>query len=88
MKFNITFFIGLFTAPLFADSNPGPTFVYCSEGSPSSFNPQIVTDGTSFNAGSRAVYNRLVEFKYGETTLAPALAESWKISKDGLKYSA
>ncbi len=63
------------------------TLVYCSEGSPSSFNPQIVTDGTSYNASSRTLYNRLVEFKYGETTIEPALAESWKISGDGLKYT-
>lgn len=62
------------------------TFVYCSEGSPSTFNPQQATDGTSFNASSHTVYNRLVEFKKGSTELEPALAESWTISKDGLKY--
>jgi dipeptide transport system substrate-binding protein len=63
------------------------TLVYCSEGSPSSFNPQIVTDGTSYNASSRTIYNRLVEFKHGETTIEPALAESWKISSNGLTYT-
>lgn len=59
------------------------TFVYCSEGSPSIFNPQLATDGTSFNASSRMIYNRLVEFKTGSTEISPSLAESWNVSKDG-----
>ena len=53
------------------------TFVYCSEGSPSTFNPQLAMDGTSFNASSRTVYNRLVEFKRGSTRIVPGLATSW-----------
>lgn len=63
------------------------TFVYCSEGSPSIFNAQLGTDGTTFNASSRSIYNRLVEFKYGETEVIPGLAESWTVSKDGLKFT-
>lgn len=63
------------------------TFVYCSEGSPSTFNPQVATDGTTFNASSHPVYNRLIEFKQGSTEIEPALAEKWTISKDGLKYT-
>ena len=62
-------------------------FVYCSEASPSSFNPQLATDGTTYNASSGMIYNRLVEFKPGETTLISALAsEVPKASKDGMKY--
>ena len=70
-----------------ANSFAAKTFVYCSEGSPSTFNPQLATDGTTFNASSHTVYNRLVEFKKGSTEIEPALAESWTISKDGLKYT-
>lgn len=62
------------------------TLVYCSEGSPSSFNPQVATDGSTFNV-TRGIYNQLVEFKYGETTIEPALAQSWKVSKDNLTYT-
>jgi dipeptide transport system substrate-binding protein len=62
------------------------TFVFCAEGSPSTFNPQNATDGASFNASSRAVYNRLVEFKNGSTEIVPGLAEKWTISKDGKTY--
>jgi dipeptide transport system substrate-binding protein len=63
------------------------TLVYCSEGSPIAFNPQITTDGTSNNAVANTIYNRLVEFEYGETKIIPALAESWTISPDGLTYT-
>jgi len=63
------------------------TFIYCSEGSPSAFNPQVSTDGTSNNASTHTVYNRLVEFKYGTTILEPSLASHWKISKDKLTYT-
>ncbi|MDD0851976.1 ABC transporter substrate-binding protein [Halobacteriovorax sp. GB3] len=63
------------------------TFVYCSEGSPTAFNPQVTTDGTSSNAAGQTIYNRLVEFKYGTTELTPALASSWAISDDKLTYT-
>lgn len=62
-------------------------FVFCSEGSPSSFNPQLVTDGTSITASSAPLYNRLVEFKTGSTEIIPALAESYTVSKDGKTYT-
>ena len=55
--------IFLFAALLnFSSSVFAKNFIYCSEGSPSSFNPQLVTDGTSINATYGTVYNRLVEF--------------------------
>lgn len=71
--------------PTFAAS--GKTFVYCSEGSPSTFNPQLGTDGPTFNASAEAVYNTLVEFKRGTTETEPGLAESWKVTSDGLKIT-
>ncbi len=87
MKKIFSLFVILF---LIIACNKGPTnsdtFVYCSEGSPSKLNPQIVTDGTSINASSRTVFNRLVEFKYGETSIEPSLAERWEVSSDGLRY--
>lgn len=66
-----------------ADQN----FIYCAEGSPASFNPQIASDGVTFNASSQAIFNRLVEFKAGTTEVGPALAESWTISKDRKTYT-
>lgn len=63
------------------------TLVYCSEGSPENFNPQLYTTGTSVDASAVTVYNRLVEFKAGSTELQPALAESWQVSDDGKVYT-
>lgn len=69
-----------------ARSPAAKVFVYCSEGSPRSLSPQIAADGTSFNA-TKHLYDKLVDFAYGETKVVPALAESWDISKDGLQYT-
>jgi peptide/nickel transport system substrate-binding protein len=33
------------------------------------------------------IYNQLVEYKPGSTDIQPGLADSWKISKDGLTYT-
>lgn len=63
------------------------TFIYCSEGGPSAFNPQLTSDGTSSNAAAKTIYDRLIDFKYGTTELEPALAESFSISKDKLTYT-
>lgn len=59
------------------------TFVFCSEASPTSFNPNIATDGATFTAAARPIYNRLVEFERGSTRIIPGLAEKWEIAKDG-----
>jgi dipeptide transport system substrate-binding protein len=63
------------------------TLVYCSEGSPEGFNPSLFSAGTTFDASSRNIYNRLVEFERGTTKIVPALAESWEVSDDGLAYT-
>lgn len=63
------------------------TLVYCSEASPTAFNPQVTTDGTSANAAAQTIYNRLVEFEYGSTKVVAGLAKSWTISKDKLTYT-
>ncbi len=63
------------------------TLVYCSEASPEGFDPGLYTAGTTFDAASRTVYNRLVEFKHGSTEVEPGLAESWDLSADGTVYT-
>ena len=63
------------------------TFVYCSEGSPSTFNPQMGTDGPTINASSKMLYNRLVTFERGGTKVVPSLAKEWTTSKDGLTFT-
>ncbi|OEU49905.1 MAG: peptide ABC transporter substrate-binding protein [Desulfobulbaceae bacterium S3730MH12] len=63
------------------------TLVYCSEGSPEGFNPSLYTAGTTFDASSRQLFNKLVEFERGTTKIVPALAETWDISEDGKEYT-
>lgn len=58
--------------------------VYCSEGSPEGFDPALYTSGTTFDASSHPIYNRLAEFRVGTTETIPGLAESWEVSEDGL----
>jgi dipeptide transport system substrate-binding protein len=63
------------------------TLVYCSEGSPEGFAPMLFTSGTTFDASSKPVYNRLIEFERGDTKTVPGLAESFTVSDDGLTYT-
>ncbi|KAF0677022.1 ABC transporter substrate-binding protein [Profundibacterium mesophilum] len=63
------------------------TLVYCSEGSPEGFDPALYTSGTTFDASSHPIYNRLVEFKTGTTEVIPGLAESWDVSEDGMEVT-
>ncbi|HUF85950.1 MAG TPA: ABC transporter substrate-binding protein [Thermohalobaculum sp.] len=81
------FLITAAAAALIAGSAQAKTLVYCSEGSPEGFNPSLYTAGTTFDASSRAIFNRLVEFRPGTTEIEPALAESWEVSDDGLEYT-
>src|ERR1700756_5590794 len=75
----------LFALPLAALAKG--TLVYCSEGSPEGFQPQFFTTGTTFDAASVPMFNRLVEFEIGTTNIVPALAESWAISPDSKTYT-
>ncbi|MDX1607213.1 MAG: ABC transporter substrate-binding protein, partial [Candidatus Competibacterales bacterium] len=79
--------LGLALAASSAVQAQPKTLVFCSEGSPEGFNPQLYTAGTTFDASSRQIYNRLVEFERGTTNIGPALAESWEVSDDGLEYT-
>jgi dipeptide transport system substrate-binding protein len=47
----------------------------------------MADDGTTFNAASQMLYNRLTEFEPGGTKVIPGLAEKWDISKDGKTYT-
>ncbi|MFC0013462.1 ABC transporter substrate-binding protein [Devosia nitrariae] len=72
---------------LTAGAAQAKTLVYCSEGSPEGFDPAPYTAGTTFDASSRPIYNRLVQFKKGSSETEPALAESYDVSEDGLEYT-
>ncbi|MAG76063.1 MAG: ABC transporter substrate-binding protein [Colwelliaceae bacterium] len=59
------------------------SLIYCSEGSPVSFNPQTVTSGTTIDAVANQVYNRLITFNKQDNSIVPALAKSWHLTRDG-----
>ncbi len=73
------------SALIVASGVSAKTLVYCSEGSPENFYPGINTTGTSFDV-SEQIYDGLVGFERGGTSVVPALAEKWTVSKDGLEY--
>ncbi|MGI2260867.1 ABC transporter substrate-binding protein [Shewanella sp. GXUN23E] len=60
--------------------------VYCSEGNPETFNPQLSTSGTTLDATSNQIYSRLVDYAADKGAIVPALATNWHISDDGLVY--
>ncbi|GIU24337.1 ABC transporter substrate-binding protein [Shewanella schlegeliana] len=60
--------------------------VYCSEGNPETFNPQLVTSGTTIDATSQQLYDSLVDYDPVSGEIVPALATSWETSEDGLSY--
>ena len=80
--FHMKFFVASLLIFAVSTSFSAQNFIFCMEGSPSSFNPQLVTDGVSMNSSAQTIFNRLVEFKYGTTEIEPGLAESWTVSKD------
>jgi len=85
---NRLFILCLVSMMLFAGGTTwAKTLVYCSEGSPEGFTPALYTAGTTFDASSGAIFDRLVEFKLGTTQIIPGLAESWDVSPDGKNYT-
>ena len=79
--------VGLVALMLSSHAMSQDRLVYCSEAPPEGFDPALYTSGTTFDASSRQIYNKLLEFKRGTTAIAPALAESYTISGDGLEYT-
>lgn len=63
------------------------SIIYCSEGSPESFNPQLSTSGTTSDATSKILYNNLIVFKGESNVLGPSLAKSWHVTRDGKKIT-
>lgn len=80
-------YISLFFLIFSLNAVAAKSLIYCMEGSPASFNPQLASDSVSLNSSSQAIFNRLVEFKKGTTEVGPGLAESWTVSKDRKSYT-
>lgn len=63
------------------------SIIYCSEGSPESFNPQTVTSGTTIDAIANQLYNRLITYNTEDNSIVPAIAKSWHVTRDGKKVT-
>lgn len=88
LSFGKLFAPALFSATLLLSSpSDAKTLIFCSEASPRGFDPALFNDLVTYDASSKAVYNRLVEFKRGTTEIKPGLAESWDISSDQKEYT-
>lgn len=65
----------------------GSGVIYCSEGSPVAFNPQLDVSGTTSDATAHQLYDRLLDFDPQSGKIVPGLASSWLVSRDGLTYT-
>jgi len=60
--------------------------IYCSEGNPETFNPQLGTSGTTVDASASQIYDRLLDYDDESKDFVPALAESWQALEQGTRY--
>lgn len=61
--------------------------IYCSEGAPQTFNPQLTNLSTTLDAVSFPLYDRLLEVNPITLAIEPRLASHWQMSQDGLTYT-
>ena len=59
------------------------SIIYCSEGAPEIFNPQLVSSGTTIDATANQLYDQLITFNPSNYEIEPALAKSWHMTRDG-----
>lgn len=59
--------------------------LYCAEGNPESFNPQLVTSATTLDM-TASLYDGLIEYSDAEQDFVSALATSWSVNDDGTEY--
>ena len=67
------------------DAEVDSTFVFAASSDPVSLDPAFASDGESFRV-ARQIFEGLVGVEAGSADPAPALAESWEQSEDGLSY--
>jgi peptide/nickel transport system substrate-binding protein len=69
-----------------AKSSASDTLVFASSADPALLDPALVSDGESLRATDQ-IFNSLVGFKLGGTSVVPELATSWKTSKNRLAWT-
>ncbi len=61
--------------------------IYCADGAPQTFNPQLANSGMTLDASARPLYDRLLEVNANTLSLEGGLATAWRSSEDGLTYT-
>ena len=60
--------------------------LYCAEGNPESFNPQLVTSGTTLDMTASQLYDGLIQYSDEQQDFVAALATHWSVNEDGTEY--
>ncbi|WP_370872553.1 ABC transporter substrate-binding protein [Paenibacillus zeirhizosphaerae] len=68
------------------DASQNNTLIFGRGGDSVALDPSITTDGESSKVAQQ-VFDRLLEYEEGSTTVKPSLAESYEVSADGLVYT-
>jgi dipeptide transport system substrate-binding protein len=86
MSYRLLIACGAAALALGAGSVRADTLTVCTEGSPDFLNSALSNSNTSFDV-SEQISDRLVEMEPGTSNVIPALAESWTVSDEGLRYT-
>jgi len=62
-------------------------FVYCGQGSPKTFNPQLTESGITTSALGPQIYDTLLVLDQTNQKPSSNIAKSWKVSNDGTRYT-
>jgi len=62
-------------------------FVYCGQGSPSTFNPQLVDSGITSEALSPQLYDTLLKLDPESHLPVPSIATKWSVNDKGTEYT-
>ena len=69
-----------------AGAQSNSTLTYAGAADPTYLDPALVSDGESFRI-TKQIFEGLIDFAPGTTRIVPALATSWRVSKNGLTYT-
>jgi len=94
MKAFIQFTLGLFSLSLLVgcgeeidhDKIRQKGFVYCGQGGPTTFNPQLVDSGITTETLSPQLFNTLLTLDSKTYQPIPSLATKWTVNKAGTEY--
>ena len=90
LRIGVVVAVALATSALVATAHGGrtasTTIVFGTEADPTLMDPSLVSDGPSLRATDQ-IFESLIGFKPGGTTIVPELATSWKAAKNGLSWT-